>query len=135
MAINSIYGGSPEQAEIEISGSNSDLVALGKQLTKPELINLVDVLPIINEYFSHPIKEVVFTVADFNHDKMVPKLIGNRLEIFGTKIAFSNFGQGLLNCYEDNNHDGYHIHYDYLEGYGELGPTKHSLIITLSLGS
>jgi len=129
------FDGDLSNPEISLSDSISGLRELGNTLldlkNEFELIASKDKI----DFYSETLNKLI--IKKSNLDKKYKGLLkiylsGQNLVIEGDRIALNNLGHSILNCFNENTPNGYHIHLDYLEGHDSLvGPTNCHLIIEL----
>lgn len=126
-----LFDGNPERPEIVLLDSPNAIRKLGQLL-----LNLDKEIELSAEQvYDYPdlynLRAIVFKINDNKQgdDLIYISLAKDDLVIEGTPIALGKVGQSLIDCFDENTPDKYHIHLDYFPGNVLVAPTKYNLVI------
>ncbi len=128
MEFSAGYSGDIKSAEIFLSADFRVLNKLGVRIRSMENDLSIDVSNNSTKQFYQ--KEIsCLKISKGETQKLSIELLNDVLVISGGKEALIRLAETLEECFENENGDGYHIHFDYLDGFGLLEKTAHSLVI------
>ena len=125
------FNGNPKSPECLLIGSSSDLRKLGQSLRTLNtefFYRSKNLEP--NKHYNSVLSGIHFAIEDENSDKLSMNLRGSVFVLSGNMIAMSNFGQGLINVFDETAISGAHLHYDYLDGHGLTRETNISFVVS-----
>ena len=131
MLLSASFGGDYSCAEIDIFGDKYGLAELGRHLVCREEYRTIILSGETRKFYPISLERIIITRNERHLEKVSLLLEGPDLHLTGTHDALSALGEGIIEFFSDCETENAHIHLDYLGGLGELGPTEHSLTITI----
>ncbi len=125
------FDGNIDRPEIELSDSPDGLRNLGQLVLNLDKEIQLSAEQVCDDVYPYNLKGLVLKInSDRQGDDLLHISVAeNNLVFEGTPIALEGLGQSLINCFDENTPDRYHIHLDYFPGSPLVAPTNCNLII------